>query len=82
MLICDDFETHETFEILKFCFENNILLCRLFSHTSHKLQFCDVEVFVFLKTIYRDEIERLYQEDLNTIDKKHFIFLYKFAKKK
>src|ERR1700731_4483327 len=27
---------------MKFCFEINIILCRLPSHTSHKLQPCDV----------------------------------------
>lgn len=37
ILICDGFGTHETLEILEFCFENNILLCRLSSYTSHKL---------------------------------------------
>ena len=37
VLICDGFRTHETLEILEFCFENNILLYRLPSHTSHKL---------------------------------------------
>lgn len=36
VLICDDFETHKTFEVLKFYFENNIILCRLFFHISHK----------------------------------------------
>jgi hypothetical protein len=37
VLICDGFGTHETLEILEFYFENNILLCCLSSHTSHKL---------------------------------------------
>ena len=37
VLICDGFSTHETLEILEFCFENDITLCRLPSHTSHKL---------------------------------------------
>lgn len=37
VLICGGFGTHETLEILEFCFENNILLCRLPSYTSHKL---------------------------------------------
>jgi len=45
MLIWDGFGTHETLEILEFCFENNIILCRMPSHTSHKLQPCDVAVF-------------------------------------
>jgi hypothetical protein len=37
ILICDGFGTHETLEILEYCFENNIILCRLPSHTSYKL---------------------------------------------
>jgi hypothetical protein len=45
ILIWDGFGSHESLEILLFCFENNILLCRLPSHTSHKLQPCDVAVF-------------------------------------
>jgi hypothetical protein len=42
VLICHGFGTHETLEILEFCLANNIILCRLPSHTSHKLQSCDV----------------------------------------
>jgi DDE superfamily endonuclease len=34
VLICDGFGTHETLEILDYCFENNIILCRLPSHLS------------------------------------------------
>jgi hypothetical protein len=37
VLIYDGFKTHESLEILEFCLENNIILCRLPSHTSHKL---------------------------------------------
>ena len=44
VLICDSFGTHKTLKILGFCLENNIQLCRLPSHTSHKLQPCDVRV--------------------------------------
>jgi hypothetical protein len=54
ILISDGFETHESLDVLKFCFENNIILCRLPSHTSHKLQPCDVSVFGPLKTAYRE----------------------------
>lgn len=77
VLICDGFGTHETLEILEFCFANNILLCRLPSHTSHKLQPCDVGVFAPLKTAYRDEVERLCRGSLDTISKEHFTSLYK-----
>lgn len=72
VLICDGFGTHKTLEILEFCFENNIFLCRLPSHTSHKLQPCDVGVFAPLKTAYRDEVERLYRGGLDIVGKEHF----------
>ena len=53
ILISDGFAPHESLEVMTFCFENNIILCRLPSHTSHKLQPCDVGVFSSLKTAYR-----------------------------
>ena len=76
MLIYDSFRTHETLEILEFCFENQIILCRLPSHTSHKLQPCDVAVFAPLKTAYREQVERLERGGVNTIGKEHFTSLY------
>jgi hypothetical protein len=82
VLICDGFGTHETLEILEFCFGNNIILCRLPSHTSHKLQPCDVSVFAPLKTAYRDQVERLNRGGINTIGKEHFTYLYAPAREK
>lgn len=82
VLICDGFGTHETLEILEFCFENNIILCRLPSHTSHKLQPCDVGVFAPLKAAYRDEVERLFRGSVNTVGKEHFTLLYSPARDK
>ncbi len=82
VLICDGFGTHETLEALEFCFENNIILCRLPSHTSHKLQPCDVGVFAPLKAAYRDEAERLFQGGANTVGKQHFTSLYSPAREK
>ncbi|KAF2193420.1 hypothetical protein K469DRAFT_788930, partial [Zopfia rhizophila CBS 207.26] len=69
--------THETLKILEFCFENNIILCRLLSHTSYKLQPCDVSVFAFLKTAYRDQVERLNRSGVDIVGKEHFTSLYK-----
>ncbi|KAF2650904.1 DDE-domain-containing protein [Lophiostoma macrostomum CBS 122681] len=80
VLICDGFGTHETLEILEFCFENNIVLCRLPSHTSHKLQPCDVAVFGPLKAAYRDMIERLYRSGVTVVNKEHFTTLYSPAR--
>jgi DDE superfamily endonuclease len=82
ILICDGFGTHETLEILEYCFENNILLCRIPSHTSHKLQPCDIGVFSPLKAAYRDQVERLYRGGANTVGKEHFTSLYSPARDK
>jgi hypothetical protein len=82
VLICDGFGTHETLDALEFCFENNIILCRIPSHTSHKLQPCDVAVFAPLKAAYRDEAEQLEPGGVNTIGKGHFTYLYSPARKR
>lgn len=76
ILICDGFGTHETLEILEYCFENNIILCRIPSHTSHKLQPCNIGVFGSLKAAYREQVERLYRGGANTVGKEHFTSLY------
>lgn len=78
-MICDGFGTYETLEVLEFCFENNIILCRIPSHTSHKLQPCDVAVFSPLKTAYREQVERLERGGVNAIGKEHFTTLYSAA---
>ena len=82
ILMCDGFGTHETLEILEYCFENNIILCHLPSHTSHKLQSCDVWVFSPLKAAYRDQVERLYWGGVNNIGKEHFTSLYSPARER
>ena len=82
VLICDGFGTHETLEILEFCLENNITLCRLPSHTSHKLQPCNMGVFAPLKAAYQDQAKRLYQGGASTVGKEHFTSLYTPAREK
>jgi hypothetical protein len=81
VLIWDGFGSHEALPVLEFCFENNIILCRLPSHTSHKLQPCDVGVFGPLKSAYRDQVEVLYRGGVNTLRKEHFTTLYSPARK-
>jgi hypothetical protein len=76
LLINDGFGPHESLEVMQFCHENSIILARLPSHTSHKLQPCDVRVFGPLKTAYRDRVEELYRGGANTVGKQHFTFLY------
>jgi hypothetical protein len=76
ILINDRFGTHESLEIIQYYYENNIIICRLPSHTSHKLQPCNVGVFGPLKTAYREQVERLYRGGSNMIRKQHFTLLY------
>jgi hypothetical protein len=82
LLISDGFGSHETLEILEFCFENNILLYRLPSHTSHKLQPLDVAVFGPLKAAYRDQVDRLERGGVDTVRKEHFTTLYSPARER
>lgn len=72
VLICDSFGAHENLEVLESCFQNNIILCRLPSHTSHKLQPCDVGIFAPLKTAYCDQVECLHRKGVERVDKSHF----------
>jgi hypothetical protein len=82
VLVCDGFGTHETLEVLEFCLENNIIMCRIPSHTSHKIQPCDVGPFAPLKAAYRDQVERLNRGGVDTVGKEHFTSLYKPAREK
>jgi hypothetical protein len=82
VLILDDFRTHETLKILEFCFANNMILCQLPSHTSHELQTCNIAALGPLKIAYREQVERLEQGGVNTIDKQHFTALYKPARER
>ncbi|KAF2677955.1 hypothetical protein K458DRAFT_446687 [Lentithecium fluviatile CBS 122367] len=52
------------------------------SHTSHKLQPCDIGVFGLLKAAYRDEVERLYRGGANIVSRGHFTSLYSPAREK
>jgi len=69
ILISDGLTSHESLDVMTFCFKNNIVLCRLPSHTSHKLQSRYVAVFGLLKTAYREQIERLFRGGAGTIGK-------------
>jgi hypothetical protein len=59
-----------------------MILCRLPSHTSHKLQPCDVAVFGPSKTAYRDQVERLYRGGVAIVNKEHFTTLYSPARER
>jgi hypothetical protein len=76
------FGTYETLKILEFCFENNIILCRLPSHTSHKLQPCNIIVFALLKIAYCDQVNRLERGGVNIIGKQHFTSLFSPARER
>jgi hypothetical protein len=77
VLILDGFGTHEALEILEYCLANNNIFYRLPSHTSYKLQSCDIAAFGPLKTAYREQVGRLERGGVNTIGKQHFACIYK-----
>ena len=76
----DGFGSHESLDVLTFCFENNIIICRQPSHATHKLQPCDIGVFSPLKTAYRDQVDQLYRNGADTVNKAHFTLLYSRAR--
>jgi len=82
VLISDGFGTHESLEVMTYCFEQNIILCRLPSHTSHKLQPCDVGVFGPLKTAYREQVEQQFRRGAGAVGKEHFTRMYSNARNK
>jgi hypothetical protein len=82
VLINDGFGSHESLEVMTHCFEQNIILCRLPSHTSHKLQPCDVGVFGPLKTAYREQVEQQFRRGAGAVSKEHFTRLYSNARNK
>ena len=82
LLISDGFGTHESAEIQRFAYENNIILARLGSYTSHVCQPCDVGPFCVLKTYYRQEVEKLFRGGSKTIQKAHFTLLYNRVRQK
>jgi DDE superfamily endonuclease len=81
VLINDGFGPHECFEVQQFCRGNNIILCQLPSHTSHKLQPCDVSIFAPLKTAYRNLVEDVCSKGVKIIGKQHFTLLYDQARR-
>jgi len=81
-LICDGFGTHDALEVLEHCYANNIRLYRLPSHTSRKLQPCDIAVFAPLNAAYRDAAKRLERGGVNAVRKQHFTFLHDATRNK
>lgn len=80
ILINNGFETHESLDVLTFCFKNKIVLRRLPSHTSYKLQPCDISIFSPLKTAYREQLEHLERRGSNAVNKEHLVLLYRKAR--
>lgn len=75
ILINNGFGTHKSLDLMRFCYENNIILCRLPSHTSHKFQPYNVGVFGPLKTAYREQVEQLYREGANAVGNSILFYL-------
>jgi len=80
VLIMDGFGSHESLDVVTFCFENNIILCRQPSQATDKLQPCDIGVFSPLKIACRDQVDQLYRNGAATVNKAHFTLLHSRAR--
>jgi hypothetical protein len=81
VLINDGFGPHQSLEVQEFCRDNNIIHIRLPSHTSHKLQPCEVSIFGPLKTAYRNLVEDMGNKGVKSVGKQHFTLLYDQARR-
>ena len=82
VLISDGLMSHESVDLMTFCFKNNIILMRLPSHTSHVTQPLDVSCFGPLKAYYRNEVEKLFRGGSMGVTKRNFVWLYHNARQK
>jgi hypothetical protein len=71
LLITNGHGSHEMAEFLSLCFEHNITLLQLPSHTSHLLQPLDVKCFAPLKHYYRNEVDGESRGGTMVITKQH-----------
>jgi hypothetical protein len=81
-LINDGYGSHEALEVMQFCHENNIILVQFPSHSTHKVQPCDIGVFAPLKTYYGEEVDELCRGGVIAIGKQHFTEMYSKARDK
>ena len=59
------------------CYENNVRLIYLLSHTSHVLQPLNLAIFLHIKSSYRTQIEVLIRfEDSTFVKKIRFVEYY------
>jgi hypothetical protein len=82
VLISDGYGSHEAPEVIQFCHENNIISVRFPSHSTHKLQPCDISVFGPIKTYYGEELDELCRGGVISIGKQHFTEMYNKSRTK
>nr|ABG26269.1 transposase [Ophiostoma novo-ulmi subsp. novo-ulmi] len=81
LLVIDGHGSHETDGFMKLCFENNIFLLFLPSHSSHVLQPLDLTIFSPLKAYYKKEIEKIGSDEEAVIcNKRTFLKTYAAAR--
>jgi DDE superfamily endonuclease len=67
---------------MEFCHEHNIILVQFPSHSTHKLQPCDIGVFAPLKNYYSEGIDALCRGGVIAIGKQHFTEMYSKSRAK
>jgi hypothetical protein len=79
LLITDSHESYKSPKFVDYCFQNNIIILWMPSHTSHLLQPLDIGCFSPLKTAYSKQIEHLVKNHIYHITKVEFLPAFKEA---
>ena len=69
LLICDGHDSHITGNFVGYCYDSNVVLLILPSHSSHRTQPLDVDVFGLLKRVMASKLEPLLQTRIACLDK-------------
>lgn len=76
LLIVDGHTSHISYEFIKYCTDNDIVLACLPPHTTHVLQPLEVGIFSPLANAYKETISRRALFGTRTIDNRQFLLYY------
>ena len=83
IFIVNEHASHINTKIIEFCVQKRIILLCFFVHIIHILQFLNVDVFVFLSTIYKNNFHESTRYEIDyAIDKIDFLEFLKSTREK
>jgi hypothetical protein len=73
LLILDGYDSHFTYEFVRYCELNRIQLLQLPPHSTHILQPCDVGIFQNWKHFHSEEVDELVRRGIGQFDRQAFL---------